>query len=288
MTFVTLNSKAIGAIRRLVRTYCSRDELKQYLLEAGANSDRVLGIHVSGDMKSKEYKAMSTVINEGFDTISEDFDKSEADGIMLELVRVVFSYKQVSEDDRVNLENALAGSSVALSPLLEQNSNRDILKYAIDSSKSANLKEAHENLKKALSRILTDPSGAITVSVSAAESVCLVALSRLGIPVPSSKTLPKYLVEIRKKTNLNELARIQDSDDRIITALSNLAENTYHASHKTGDRHAQGDSGAALSPIIVDTLVLSACSITVILAGALHRNELKKLESMNENQETTR
>ena len=130
-------------------------------------------------------------------------------------------------------------------------------------------------LKKALLRTSTDPSGAITAAVAAAESVCREALSRLGIPEPSSKQLPRYLAELRRKTNIGELAQVSNVGDRVIRALSSLAENSYQAAHQAGDRHAHGDETAPPSSFVVDMLVTSACAITVIIAGALRRNELE-------------
>ena len=271
---VKLNSKAIGSIRRLA-DYCSRDDLKQFLLDAGANSDRILRINVSGDMKSPGYKSKSTILNEGFDTLYQDFVKEEADGVVLEFARIIVTRKQVSGDDRANLEKALSASGVSLNEVLELSMAQDIMRYAIESTDSANLKESHDLLKKALLRTTTDPTGAITAAVTASESVCREALSRLGISEPSSKQLPKYLIELRRATNIEALAKVQNIGDRLITALSSLAENSYQAAHETGDRHAHGDMAAPITPLIADMLVTSACAITVILAGALRRNELK-------------
>lgn len=275
MTSVELNSKAIGAIRRLVDTYTSRDELKQCLLDAGANSNRIISIHVSGNMKSSNYKSKSTILNEGFDTIPADFEKQESDGVMLELVRIVFSRKQVSEDDRAKLESILSANGLTLNEVLGSGMGQALLHYAVDSSEAASYRESSELLKKALLRITTDPTGAITAAVSAAESVCREALLRLGLPEPSSKQLPKFLVELRRNTNIEELARISNVGDRAIKALSSLAENSYQAAHETGDRHAHGDKAVPPSPLIVDMLVTSACAITVVLTGALRRNELR-------------
>lgn len=275
MAHIILNSKAIAAIRRLLSENSSRDEIKQFLLEAGAKSDRILKIHVSSNMKSPGYKSVSQILNEGFDTIYEDFSKEEADGILLELVRVLFSRKQVEQKDRESIEHALSASDVALNEILESIAGQDILHFAVDSSEAANLDEAQELLKKALLRTTTDPSGAITAAISAAESVCREALSRLGIPYPSSKQFPKYLVELRRNTNIEELAWVSNVGDKVIKSLSSLVENSYQAAHETGDRHAHGDTAAPLSPLVVDMLVTSACAITVVLAGALRRNELK-------------
>jgi len=273
-TSATLNSKAIAAIRRLVDTYSSRDELKQFLLDAGANANRVLAIQVTGSMKSPCYKSKSTIMNEGFDTIYQDFDKAEADGILLELVRVVFSRKAVQDDDRASLEQALQESGVALSEILEAGGAHDYVRSAETTMESANLQEARELLGKAVLRMSTDPPGAITAAVSAAESVCREALSRLGIAEPNTKQLPNYLVELRRQTNLEDLATVANIGDRAIKAFSSLAENAYQAAHETGDRHAHGDRATATPPLVADMLITSACSVAVVLAGALRRNEI--------------
>lgn len=274
MIKAALSSKAVGAIRRFVDAYSTRDELKQVLLEAGASSTRILKIHVSGNMKSPDYKSKSTILNEGFDTIHQDFDKEEADGILLELVRIIFSRKHIREEDRADIDRALSASGVALSQVLDSESGQHIVRFTMDALNATDLSEAHSLLKKALLRAATDPTGAITAAVSAAESVCREVLSRLGIPEPSSKQLPQYLVEIRRNTNLEELAGIPNVGDRALKALSGLVDQSYHAAHEAGDRHAHGDAAATPSPLIADMLVLSACAIAVVLAGALGRKEL--------------
>lgn len=274
-TQITLNSKTIvGIIRRLLAK-CRRDEIKQLLLEAGANSERVLGIPVSGNINAPDYKSKSDILNEGFDTIYQDFDQPEADGILLELVRLLFDRNLVRGDDVRELENALSASGVALQEVLEAGDEAQVVRAAIDSTESANLKEASDLLKKALLRLSTDPAGAITAAVSAAESVCREALSRLGIPEPGAKQLPDYLGALREHSNLSDLASVADKGDRAIKALASLAHNSYEAAHEAGDRHAHGDDAGPPPPIVTDMLVASACAITVVLAGALRRGELK-------------
>ena len=274
MTPATLNAKAIGAIRHLINAYSSRDELKQFLLDAGANSERVLSIQVTGNMKSPHYKSKSTILNEGFDTIHTDFEKQEADGVLLELARTVFRHKQVADADKASLEDVLAGSGISLGDVLEASGGHDLLRCAEETMGITNLREARELLGKALLRVSTDPSGAITSAVSAAESVCREALSRLSIPEPNTKQLPNYLVELRRQTNLENLASVANVGDRVIKALSSLAENSYQAAHEAGDRHAHGDIATAAPPLVVDMLITSACSVAIVLAGVLRRNEL--------------
>lgn len=272
---IKLNSKAIGAIRDLAKKELNRAELKQFLFVAGANSDRISAIDVVGETKSPAYKSMTTIMNDGFDTLPQDFSKEEADGIRIELLRLIFSRKQVSEKDRADIAKAFSTCDVALDEILEPNATLNIVQTSMECSESAALKEAHDLLKEALLRITTDPRGAITAAVTAAVSVCREALSRLGIPEPSKRQLPKYLVELRRNTNIEELAQVPNVEGRVIKALSSLAENSYQAAHETGDRHAHGDSAGPPTPLIVDLLVTSACAISVVLAGALRRDELK-------------
>jgi len=274
MTAIDLTSKAICAIRSFVDGHTSRDDLKQFLLEAGAKADRVMSIQATGDMKSPHYKSKSTIMNEGFDTVYTDFDKVEADGILLELVRVVFGRKAVQDDVRASLERALQESGVVLGEILEAGGAHDYLRSAETTMESANLVEARELLGKALLRMSTDPPGAITAAVSAAESVCREALSGLGIPEPNTRQLPNYLVELRRQTNLEDLATVANVGDRAIKAFSSLAENAYQAAHETGDRHAHGDAASDATPLVADMLITGACSVAIVLAGALRRNEL--------------
>jgi hypothetical protein len=276
MTPFTLHSKAIATIRYLLSTYLTRDEMKQFLLEAGASSDRILRIDASGNMRSPTYTSKSGILNTGYDTIFDDFDKAEAVGILCELARLIFSRKRVSEGDRRVLEAALSASGVNLTEIIESSAGQDVVHLAVDSLDTANLKEARDLLKKALLRMDTDPSGAITAAVSAAESVCREALTRLNIALPAKKQLPDYLAALCKQTNIEDLAALGGEDARkVFGSLRGLAQNTYQAAHQVGDRHAHGDTAASPSAVVVEMLVTSACAITVVLAGALRREELK-------------
>jgi hypothetical protein len=107
------------------------------------------------------------------------------------------------------------------------------------------------------------------------ESVCREILSRLGIPEPGSKQLPKYLVELQRKTNLEKLIGTVKNGERLLKALSSLAENSYQVAHEAGDRHAHGDGRQQPPEFIADMLVASSCALTIVLVGALSRNELK-------------
>jgi len=96
MSNVTLKSQTIGEIRRFVSVSTSRDGLKELLLEAGADADRILPIQISNKTNSKNYTSMSELLNLCFDTIYQDFEKSDADGILLRSVGLVVNRRSNS------------------------------------------------------------------------------------------------------------------------------------------------------------------------------------------------
>jgi hypothetical protein len=108
-----LSSQSIAAIRKLLSQQLRR-EIKQLLLEAGAKADRILPIPVVSDIKSRDYLTIEDILTQGFDTIYVDFEKSEADGILLKIVELLFDRGVDISDVRdrlisngVNLEQLL-------------------------------------------------------------------------------------------------------------------------------------------------------------------------------------
>lgn len=84
---MTLSSESIAAIRKLLSQQLRR-EIKQLLIEAGARAGRILSIPVVSDIKSRDYHTTEDILSKGFDTIYVDFEKDEADGILL-LLRII-------------------------------------------------------------------------------------------------------------------------------------------------------------------------------------------------------
>ena len=83
---MALSSESIAAIRKLVSQQ-SRKEIKQLLLEAGANADRILSIPVLSNMKSQDYLTTEDILSKGFDTVYADYEKGKADEILLNLLK---------------------------------------------------------------------------------------------------------------------------------------------------------------------------------------------------------
>ncbi|MHC1770100.1 MAG: hypothetical protein AB9869_38430 [Verrucomicrobiia bacterium] len=256
----------------------SRDGLKELLLEAGANADRVLPIQISNNTHSTDYKSMSELLNLCFDTIYQDFEKPDADGILLRSVGLVVNRRgdSLREGSLQELERGLAASGTSVAQVVQATAATAPVEAALDQTSIAQVREASELLTKGLRRLSTDPAGAITACASACESVCRIALERLGLPLPTGKQLPDYLVALCQQTNLEALARVSGEESKkVFSALRGLAHATYQAAHQLGDRHAHGDQAPQASQFGAELLVVSSAAITALVAGALARNELK-------------
>ncbi len=280
MSTVALKSQTIGAIRRFVSRGTSRDGLKGLLLEAGANADRILKLFVASNMTAAGYKSMSALLNEGFDTVYEDFEKPEADGILLRMASLILSRRRdnLPPEDVQALEQGLATSGLSIAQVTQATTTILPIDAASQQAEAAQLREASDLLAKGLRRLTTDRPGAITACTSAAESVCRVALERLGLPLPAGKQFPDYFNALCQQTNIEALARVSGEDSRkVFTSLRGLAQGAYQAAHQLGDRHAHGETAPEPSPFATDLLVISCAALTTLLAGALARNELKAL-----------
>lgn len=84
-----LSSITIAAIKSLL-SQCSRNQIKQLLLEAGATSERIMPIPVVNNTKSQNnYHSINSLISLMFDTIYNDFKKDEADQVRINLLRIM-------------------------------------------------------------------------------------------------------------------------------------------------------------------------------------------------------
>ncbi len=275
-----LSSKAIGAVRRVFESRFSRAAMKQLLLDAGADSGRVLKIPVVGNIKSKEYLSKATIISKGFDTIYEDFDKEEADGVVLELVRQMHArssdlFRDERDADVDALADALAAEGIELAELLEPAAQASVGRVAVEQMQELGLNEARELGLKALRRLRTDPSGAVTAAVSAAESVGKAALQRLDLRLPGKATLSKVLVAIRKETNFEEVFGSGEKAKRVVTSLSSLTENLYLLSHEAGARHGPGEGQHGTEEPLAELIVSCCSTISFAIMGAMRRGLLK-------------
>ena len=95
-------------------------------------------------------------------------------------------------------------------------------------------------------------------AISAAESGLQGAHDHLGIPQPGTKTLPRLLASLRRKTNLEDLLGADAPGRGAVRGLSSMVENLYQVGHVEGDRH-----GGTEAP------TLSATGTTLFVGGCV-------------------
>lgn len=112
-----LSSESIASIRNLLFS-CSRNEIKQFLLEAGAKAERILPIPVISNIKSKDYLSKSSLISLIFDPIYSDYEKEKADQVLLRLIKILhdhglnlFDLKEKIKQDGINIDKLLLSKS---------------------------------------------------------------------------------------------------------------------------------------------------------------------------------
>ena len=272
-----LSPTTIGAIRDFIDSQTSRSDLKGLALTAGVKAERVMKIKVSGNMRDPGYKSKATLMGEIVDTVYEDFEKPEADGILLRMIDHLVATRSdwISPEQIQDLERGFAASKLSLSQVTGFTASVALLETTVEQTRGSDLKEATDLLSKGLLRLSTDKPGAITACTSACESVCRIALERLGLPLPARKQLPDYVDALCDQTNLMALARVNGEETKkIFGALRGLARHSYQAAHELGDRHAQGDHASEPTAISTDLAVVSCAALATVLAGAIARDEL--------------
>ena len=275
-----LASTTIGAIREFIDSQTSRADLKSLALKAGANSSRIMKIKISGNMRDRNYRSKSQLMGEIIDTVYEDFEKPEADGILLQMINHLVATRSdwIPPEQIQGLERGLAASKLSLAQVTGSTTAVTLLESTTEQTRASDLKEATDLLAKALLRLSTDKAGAITACTSACESTCRIALERLGLPLPARKQLPDYLDALCDQTNIIALARVSgEQTKQIFGALRGLARHSYQAAHELGDRHAQGDRASDPTAIGADLAVVSCAALTTVIAGAIARDELAPL-----------
>ena len=273
-----LASSTIGAIRKFIDSHTSRGSLKGLALSAGAKADRILRIKISGNMTDADYKSKSELMGAVIDTVYEDFEKPEADGILLRMVNSLLQAREtlIPTEQLHYLERGLAESHLSIAQVTGSTSAVALMDTTAQQTRTSDMREATDLFTKGLLRLSTDKPGAVTACTSACESACRIALERLGLPLPARKQLPDYLEALCDQTNIIALARVSGEDTkRIFGALRGLAKHSYRAAHELGDRHAQGDRASEPTAFGADLAIVSCAALTTIIAGAVARNEIK-------------
>lgn len=192
---VDLDPSTIAAIRIFIDARTSRSELKNLALSEGAKSEPVMPIKISSSMTSPGYKSKADLMNEIVDTVYIDFEKSEADRVLLRMIHVLISDHdaQILPEQLQALEKGLARSDLSISQVTRYTTTVRLLEVAAKRSADSAMNEATDLLRKGLLRLSTDTPGTITACTSACESACRIALERLSLPLPARKQLPEYL-----------------------------------------------------------------------------------------------
>ena len=193
---VDLDPSNIAAIRKFIDAQTSRSELKNLALSAGAKSERVMPIKISSNMSSLGYKSKAELINEIIDTVYIDFEKSEANMVLLRMIHVLISDHdaQILPEQLEALEKGLARSGLSISQVTRYTTAVRLLEVVANRAEDSAMNEATGLLMKGLLRLSTDTPGAITACTSACESACRIALERLSLPLLARKQLPEYLM----------------------------------------------------------------------------------------------
>ena len=273
-----LASSTIGAIREFIDSQTSRGNLKSLALKAGASSERIMRIKISGNMRDPNYRSKTQLMGEIIDTVYEDFEKPEADGIFLRMTEHLLGTRPEwrPAEEVENLERGLAASNLSIAQVTGSTGIAALLETTADRTRISDLKEATDLLTKGLLRLSTDKPGAITACTSACESTCRIALERLGLPLPARKQLPDYLDALCDQTNIMALARVSGEETRrLFGSLRGLARHSYQAAHELGDRHAQGERATEPTAIAADLAVASCAALATIIAGTIERGELE-------------
>ena len=239
-----------------------------------------MGIKVSNNMRATGYKSKTELMCEMFDTVYEDFEKTEADGILIRMAAKLLREREsfLSSEILHALEQGLAQSGLSLAQVAGTSTTADLLEYASDQSMSSELKDASDLLNKGLRRLPTDKPGAITACTSACESICRIALERLGLPLPAKKQLPDYLDALCEHTNIESLARVNgDYTRKIFGSLRGLARHSFDTAHELGDRHGHGDDAQTPTDFGANLAIVSCAALATIIAGALARDELSPI-----------
>ena len=147
-------------------------------------------------MSSLGYKSKAELINEIIDTVYIDFEKSEANMVLLRMIHVLISDHdaQILPEQLEALEKGLARSGLSISQVTRYTTAVRLLEVAANRAEDSAMNEATGLLMKGLLRLSTDTPGAITACTSACESACRIALERLSLPLPARKQLPEYLM----------------------------------------------------------------------------------------------
>jgi len=265
-----LSPKTIGLVRKYLGGF-SRGDIKQILIEAGVEA--ALTIPLVDRMNSNYYRTKNEILYFGFDKIYETYEKSEADGIVLEIVKIMARIYEPPHEKMPDLVSSLQNDRFPIESILGKEIP-EVVKISIQRTNEIKVEEAKRLFKKAYLRMLTDPDGAVTAAMSGLEAALKFALEKASIKYSQREEPPALFTKLRKETNF-EKAFSSERTQRVLKALSSLAYNLYDLAHEAGDRHS--DKAWQTTPELAELFVSCSAIVTNLIFSLLERGTLKNI-----------
>lgn len=272
-----LCTKTIGLIRYYLMRF-TRSKIKQMLLESGISKKRMSQIPVIDNMKSSKYLSKENILTLGFDTTYEDFDEPEADGIVLEILRMmarheIDSFNPPYSKEVAEIALSLGKDGYSIGEIINKTTSES-LKLLGERLEGIGSNRALTDFKKIIRRILTDSSGAITAATSMLESICKFALDELGISYRENQ-LPDLLGKIRRESTLETIFQEGEKSKRVIKAISSLTENLYFLAHEAGDRHGHDEKTPEATTELAELFINCCVTVGNLIINSLGKGTLK-------------
>lgn len=135
------------------------------------------------------------------------------------------------------------------------------------------LKYVNETWQKALSRVGTDPDGAITAARTLLEDVCKHILDEKGIAYVGTYDLPKLYYQVSKSIELAPNQHANDLIKKVLGGCQVIVTGVGELRNKFGDAHGKGKAG--LKPDLLHA------RLAVNLAGTMATFLLESWEKEN-------
>lgn len=121
--------------------------------------------------------------------------------------------------------------------------------------------------RKALSRRLDDPDGAITVARSLIESVCKHILDQTSTSYDDHTELPKLYALVAQRLNLSPAQHTEQLFKQILGGCQTVVEGMAAMRNRLGDAHGKGQRGLKPSPRHAELAVNLAGAMATFLIG---------------------
>jgi hypothetical protein len=97
--------------------------------------------------------------------------------------------------------------------------------------------------KRAMDNIDTDPAAALTAACATLESICLVFIEDVGLPMPAKKTLGELWPAVKTSLNFDPRAVADDDLKRILGGIASIVDGVAAFRTHAGSAHGRGRGG---------------------------------------------